>query len=412
MAYINEHFLKLQAGYLFPEIGRRVNEFSQANPDKAENLIRCGIGDVTEALPTAVIEALHAAVDEMGNRETFRGYAPELGYDFLREAIAEHDYAKRGTDISSDEIFVSDGAKCDTANILDILGDQNHIAITDPVYPVYLDTNVMAGHAGSADDDGQFEGIIYLPCTAENNFVPAIPEQKADLIYLCYPNNPTGATATTEQLATWVDYAKAHSSIILYDAAYEAFIQEPDVPHSIFEIDGARECAIEFRSFSKNAGFTGTRCAFTVVPRELTASDGAGNKHALHSLWARRVATKFNGTSYPIQRAAAAVYTEAGQAQVSDLINHYMGNAKILCEAARSAGLEVFGGTNAPYIWVKTPNSAPSWDIFDKVLNEASVVVTPGAGFGNAGEGYFRISAFNSRENAEEVARRIQAMNW
>ena len=412
MAFINEHFLKLQAGYLFPEIGRRVNEFSQANPDKAENLIRCGIGDVTEPLPTAVIEALHAAVDEMGKRETFRGYAPELGYDFLREAIAEHDYAKRGMDIGSDEIFVSDGAKCDTANILDILGDQNRIAITDPVYPVYLDTNVMAGHTGPADDDGQFEGIIYLPCTTENNFVPAIPEQKADLIYLCYPNNPTGATATREQLANWVDYAKAHNSIILYDAAYEAFIQEPDVPHSIFEIDGARECAIEFRSFSKNAGFTGTRCAFTVVPKELTASDGAGNEHALHSLWARRVATKFNGTSYPIQRAAAAVYTEAGQAQVTDLINHYMGNATILCEAARSASLEVFGGTNAPYIWVKTPNGAPSWDIFDKVLNETSVVVTPGAGFGNAGEGYFRISAFNSRKNAEEVAKRIQAMNW
>ncbi len=412
MAYINEHFLKLQDGYLFPEIGRRVSEFSQANPDKAENLIRCGIGDVTEALPAAVIEALHAAVDEMGKRETFRGYAPELGYDFLREAIAEHDYTKRGMDIGADEIFVSDGAKCDTANILDILGSQNRIAITDPVYPVYLDTNVMAGHTGPADDDGQFEGIIYLPCTAENNFVPAIPEQKADLIYLCYPNNPTGATATREQLAAWVGYAKANSSIILYDAAYEAFIQEPEVPHSIFEIDGARECAIEFRSFSKNAGFTGTRCAFTVVPRELTASDGAGNEHALHSLWARRVATKFNGTSYPIQRAAAAVYTEAGQAQVNDLINHYIGNAKILYEAAHSAGLEVFGGTNAPYIWVKTPNGAPSWDIFDKVLNEASVVITPGAGFGNAGEGYFRISAFNSRDNAEEVAKRIQAMNW
>jgi len=412
MAYINEHFLKLQAGYLFPEIGRRVNEFSQANPDKAENLIRCGIGDVTEALPEAVIEALHSAVDEMGKRETFRGYAPELGYDFLREAIAEHDYTKRGMDIGPDEIFVSDGAKCDTANILDILGNQNRIAITDPVYPVYLDTNVMAGHTGPADDGGQFEGIIYLPCTADNNFVPAIPEQKADLIYLCYPNNPTGATASKDQLAAWVDYAKGNNSIILYDAAYEAFIQEPDVPHSIFEIEGARECAIEFRSFSKNAGFTGTRCAFTVVPRELRAADSAGNEHALHSLWARRVATKFNGTSYPIQRAAAAVYTEAGQAQVNDLINHYMGNAKILREASRSAGLEVFGGTNAPYIWVKTPNSAPSWDIFDKVLNEASVVITPGAGFGTAGEGYFRISAFNSRSNAEEVAQRLAELNW
>ena len=275
---------------------------------------------MTEALPEAVIDALHGAVDEMGNRDTFRGYAPELGYDFLREAIAEHDYAARGMNINADEIFVSDGAKCDSANILDILGDQNRIAITDPVYPVYLDTNVMAGHTGPADDAGLFEGIIYLPCTAENDFVPAIPDVKADLIYLCYPNNPTGATATKAQLAAWVDYAKVNGSIILYDAAYEAFIQDADVPHSIFEIDGARDCAIEFRSFSKNAGFTGTRCAFTVVPKELTAKDAAGNDHALHGLWARRVATKFNGTSYPIQRAAASVYTDDGKAQVRALI--------------------------------------------------------------------------------------------
>jgi len=412
MAYINEHFLKLKAGYLFPEIGRRVNEFLQANPDKAADLIRCGIGDVTEALPEAVIDALHGAVNEMGNRNTFRGYAPELGYDFLREAIAENDYAARGMNINADEIFVSDGAKCDSANILDILGDQNRIAITDPVYPVYLDTNVMAGHTGPADDAGLFEGIIYLPCTAENDFVPAIPDEKADLIYLCYPNNPTGATATKAQLAAWVEYAKADGSIILYDAAYEAFIQDADVPHSIFEIDGARDCAIEFRSFSKNAGFTGTRCAFTVVPKELTAKDAAGNDHALHGLWARRVATKFNGTSYPIQRAAAAVYTDAGKAQVRALIEHYMGNAKILREATAAAGLDVYGGTNAPYIWVKTPHGAPSWDIFDKVLNEAAVVITPGAGFGTAGEGYFRISAFNSRENAEEVAKRMGALAW
>jgi len=412
MAYINEHFLKLKAGYLFPEIGRRVNEFTQANPHKATGLIRCGIGDVTEALPEAVIEALHAAVDEMGNRKTFRGYAPELGYEFLREAIAEHDYAARGMDISAAEIFVSDGAKCDSANILDILGSQNRIAITDPVYPVYLDTNVMAGHTGPADDAGLFEGIIYLPCTDANDFVPAIPKEKADLIYLCYPNNPTGATATKAQLAAWVDYAKANDSIILYDAAYEAFIQGADVPHSIFEIEGARDCAIEFRSFSKNAGFTGTRCAFTVVPKGLTAKDAEGNDHSLHALWGRRVATKFNGTSYPIQRAAAAVYTEAGQAQVRSLIDHYMGNAKLLREAVANAGLEVFGGTNAPYIWVKTPNGTPSWDIFDKVLNEAAVVITPGAGFGTAGEGYFRISAFNSRANAEEVAQRIDAMAW
>ena len=412
MAYINEHYLKLQAGYLFPEIGRRVNEFSQANPDAAARLIRCGIGDVTEARPAACVEALHAAVDEMANRDSFRGYGPELGYEFLREAIAENDFAARGVKVSADEIFISDGAKCDTANILDILGHQNRIAITDPVYPVYLDTNVMAGHTGNANDAGQYEGIVYLPCTAENNFVPAFPAGKADIIYLCYPNNPTGATATREQLANWVTYAKENDAIILYDAAYEAFIQDNDVPHSIYEIEGARDCAIEFRSFSKNAGFTGTRCAFTVVPKELTGKDAEGNEHGLHGLWARRMATKFNGTSYPIQKAAAAVYSENGKKQVAELVAHYMGNAKILREAASASGLDVYGGTNAPYIWVKTPGGTPSWDIFDKVLNDASVVITPGAGFGSAGEGYFRISAFNSRANAEEVAHRISELNW
>tara|TARA_B100001939_G_scaffold319255_1_gene307268 strand:- start:426 stop:1664 length:1239 start_codon:yes stop_codon:yes gene_type:complete len=412
MAYINEHYLKLQAGYLFPEIGRRVNEFSQANPDAAARLIRCGIGDVTEALPAACVEALHAAVDEMANRDSFRGYGPELGYEFLREAIAENDFAARGVKVSADEIFISDGAKCDTANILDILGHQNRIAITDPVYPVYLDTNVMAGHTGNANDAGQYEGIVYLPCTAENNFVPAFPAEKADIIYLCYPNNPTGATATREQLASWVTYAKENDAIILYDAAYEAFIQDNDVPHSIYEIEGARDCAIEFRSFSKNAGFTGTRCAFTVVPKELSGKDAEGNEHGLHGLWARRMATKFNGTSYPIQKAAAAVYSENGKKQVAELVAHYMGNAKILREAASASGLDVYGGTNAPYIWVKTPGGTPSWDIFDKVLNDASVVITPGAGFGSAGEGYFRISAFNSRANAEEVAHRISELNW
>ena len=412
MAYINEHYLKLQAGYLFPEIGRRVNEFTQANPDAAARLIRCGIGDVTEALPAACVEALHSAVDEMANRDTFRGYGPELGYEFLREAIAQNDFSARGVNVGADEIFISDGAKCDTANILDILGHQNRIAITDPVYPVYLDTNVMAGHTGNANDAGQYEGIVYLPCTAENNFVPAFPAEKADIIYLCYPNNPTGATATREQLAGWVAYAKENDAIILYDAAYEAFIQDSDVPHSIYEIEGARDCAIEFRSFSKNAGFTGTRCAFTVVPKELTGKDAEGNEHGLHGLWARRMATKFNGTSYPIQKAAAAVYSEAGKTQVAELVAHYMGNAKILREAASASGLDVYGGTNAPYIWVKTPDGAPSWDIFDKVLNDASVVITPGAGFGSAGEGYFRISAFNSRANAEEVAKRISELNW
>jgi len=412
MAYINDNYLKLQAGYLFPEIGRRVNEFTQANPAAATRLIRCGIGDVTEALPEACTNALHAAVDEMSNRDTFKGYGPELGYDFLREAIAHGDFASRGVEVSPSEIFISDGAKCDTANILDILGHQNRIAITDPVYPVYLDTNVMAGHTGETDSGGQYEGIIYLPCTAENNFVPAFPEAKADVIYLCYPNNPTGATATKEQLTNWVTYAKENDSIILYDAAYEAFIQDNEVPHSIYEIDGARNCAIEFRSFSKNAGFTGTRCAFTIVPTELTGKDNHGNAHSLHSLWARRMATKFNGTSYPIQKAAAAVYTDEGRKQVTDLVKHYMGNAKILREAACNSGLEVFGGINAPYIWIKTPNGTPSWDIFDKFLKEASVVITPGAGFGAAGEGYFRISAFNSRSNAEEVAMRIGKLNW
>jgi len=412
MAYINEHYLKLQAGYLFPEIGRRVKEFTEANPMAAARLIRCGIGDVTEALPAACTEALHAAVDEMADRETFKGYGPEHGYDFLREAISENDFHARGINVTADEIFVSDGAKCDTANILDILGHQNRIAITDPVYPVYLDTNVMAGHTGDADDAGQYGGIIYLPCTAENNFVPATPDLKADIIYLCYPNNPTGATATRDQLANWVAYAQENDALILFDAAYEAFIQDADIPHSIYEIAGARDCAIEFRSFSKNAGFTGTRCAFTVIPKELTGTDAKGNAHSLHSLWSRRTATKFNGTSYPIQKAAAAVYSEAGKTQVQELITHYMGNAKILREAASTAGFETFGGTNAPYIWLKTPNAAPSWDIFDRVLNEAAVVITPGAGFGNAGEGYFRISAFNSRANAEEVAKRIGDMAW
>jgi LL-diaminopimelate aminotransferase len=412
MAYINEHYLKLQAGYLFPEIGRRVKEFTEANPVAAARLIRCGIGDVTEALPAACTEALHAAVDEMADRETFKGYGPEHGYDFLREAISDNDFQARGVNVTADEIFVSDGAKCDTANILDILGHQNRIAITDPVYPVYLDTNVMAGHTGDANDAGQYGGIIYLPCTAENNFVPATPDEKADIIYLCYPNNPTGATATREQLADWVAYAKENNALILFDAAYEGFIQDADIPHSIYEIDGARDCAIEFRSFSKNAGFTGTRCAFTVIPKELTGTDAEGNPHSLHALWSRRTATKFNGTSYPIQKAAEAVYSDAGKTQVQELITHYMGNAKILREAASAAGLKVFGGTNAPYIWLKTPNGTPSWNLFDRVLNEAAVVITPGAGFGNAGEGYFRISAFNSRANAEEVAERIGAMAW
>ena len=412
MAQVNDNYLKLKAGYLFPEIARRVNGFCEANPEAAARLIRCGIGDVTEPLPSAVIKAVHAAIDEMGNRDTFRGYGPEQGYPFLREAIAANDYAAHGLDISADEIFVSDGAKCDSANFLDILGAGNRIAVMDPVYPVYVDTNVMVGHTGEADENAQYGGLVYLPCTAENEFVPAIPEEAVDVIYLCYPNNPTGTVASRQQLEAWVEYARKHSAIILYDAAYAAFVQDESVPASIYEISGARECAVEFRSFSKNGGFTGTRCAFTVVPKGLTGKAGDGSDVELHGLWARRQSTKFNGVSYPIQRGAEALYSEEGKAQVAELITHYMGNAKILCDGARAAGLTVYGGTNAPYIWVKCPEGVGSWDAFDKVLNEANVVITPGSGFGSQGEGYFRISAFNSRANAEEVASRLQTLQW
>ncbi|MGB2351299.1 MAG: LL-diaminopimelate aminotransferase [Akkermansiaceae bacterium] len=405
---INENFLKLKAGYLFPEIGRRVTAWTEANPDKAGQLIRCGIGDVTEPLPQAVRDAMHAAVDEQGDRATFRGYGPEQGYDFLREAIVENQFA--GLGISADEVFISDGSKCDTGNILDIFGQGNKIAITDPVYPVYVDTNVMAGNTGEADENGAYEGLIYLPCTAENGFVPAIPDEKADLIYLCYPNNPTGTTATREQLEAWVAYAKANGSIILYDAAYEAFVQDPEVPRSIFEIEGAHDCAIEFRSFSKNGGFTGVRCAYTVIPKTLTVTTSTGEEVSLHSLWNRRHATKFNGASYPVQRGAAAVFSPEGKAQVSTLIEHYMGNAALLRKACQDAGLTVFGGENAPYVWVQCPEGVDSWGMFDKMLEEAQVVITPGAGFGAAGEGYFRISSFNTRENVEEVCRRIAAL--
>lgn len=405
---INENFLKLKAGYLFPEIGRRVNAWTEANPDKTSKLIRCGIGDVTEPLPQAVRDAMHAAVDEQGERDTFRGYGPEQGYDFLREAIVENQFA--GLNISADEVFISDGSKCDTGNILDIFGQGNKIAITDPVYPVYVDTNVMAGNTGEADENGAYEGLIYLPCTAENGFVPAIPDQKADLIYLCYPNNPTGTTATREQLEAWVAYAKANDAIILYDAAYEAFVQDSSIPRSIFEIEGAHDCAIEFRSFSKNGGFTGVRCAYTVIPKTLTATTSTGEEVSLHSLWNRRHATKFNGASYPVQRGAAAVFSPEGKAQVSALIEHYMGNAALLRKACQDAGLTVFGGENAPYVWVQCPEGVDSWGMFDKMLEEAQVVITPGAGFGAAGEGYFRISSFNTRENVEEVCQRIAAL--
>lgn len=412
MATLNSNYLKLKAGYLFPEIARRVKVFTEANPEATARLIRCGIGDVTEPLPGAVREAMHAAVDEMGTREGFHGYGPEQGYEFLRTAIAQHDYRDRGLEIADDEIFISDGSKCDGGAILDILGDENKIAVMDPVYPVYVDTNVMAGHTGEAREDGSYEGISYLECTAENGFVPAIPEKKFDVIYLCFPNNPTGAVASREQLTAWVAYAREHGSILLYDAAYEAYISDPAVPHSIYEIPGARECAIEFRSFSKNGGFTGTRCAFTVVPKSVMALSSTGESRPLHPLWHRRFTTKFNGVSYVTQRGAAALYSKQGKAEVAALISGYMGNAAILREAVAASGLKVYGGVNAPYIWVKGPAGVTSWQIFDRMLSEANIVVTPGSGFGRAGEGYFRISAFNSREKALEAAARIKSMVW
>ena len=410
MAYLNDNYLKLRAGYLFPEIARRVKAFCDAHPEAAKRLIRCGIGDVTEALPEAVRLAMHQAVDELGVRDTFRGYGPEQGYDFLRHAIAQNDYRNHGLDVADDEIFVSDGSKCDCGNILDILGHNNRIAVMDPVYPVYVDTNVMAGHTGEADASGTYAGLLYLPCTEANNFVADVPEERADVVYLCFPNNPTGSVATRAQLEAWVAYALKHRALLLYDAAYEAYISEPGIPHSIYEIPGARECAIEFRSFSKNGGFTGTRCAFTVVPKTLMATTASGESHPLHPLWNRRMSTKFNGVPYIVQRGAEALYSEAGKAQVSALISHYMGNAALLRQAAQDAGLHVWGGVNAPYLWVRTPEGVNSWQMFDRMLHEANVVITPGSGFGSAGEGYFRISAFNSRANVEEVARRLKAL--
>ncbi len=405
MATINDNYLKLKAGYLFPEIARRVNTFAEANP--TAQIIKLGIGDVTEPLPQACRHAMSTAVEDMGERASFRGYGPEQGYGWLREKIAAADFQARGCEVDASEIFISDGSKCDTGNILDIFGKNNTIAVTDPVYPVYVDTNVMAGHTGPANEAGEYEGLVYLPITADNNFTAVIPSQKVDLIYLCFPNNPTGATASKAYLKTWVDYAQANGSIILFDAAYEAFITDPELPHSIYEIEGARNCAIEFRSFSKNAGFTGTRCALTVVPKTLTAKATDGSDVELWKLWNRRQSTKFNGVSYIIQRGAEAVYSEVGKAQVKALVSFYLENAKIIREKLAAAGLEVYGGIHAPYIWVKTPNNLSSWDFFDKLLYNCHVVGTPGSGFGAAGEGYFRISAFNSRENVEEAMKRI-----
>ena len=405
MTYINDNYLKLTGGYLFAEIARRVKKFCDEHP--SAKVIRLGIGDVTEPLGPAVIQAMHAAIDEMAVRSSFRGYGPEQGYDFLREAIAKNDYQSRGANIDADEIFVSDGSKCDTANVLDIFGAGNVVAVLDPVYPVYVDTNVMAGHTGPADATGRYGGLVYLPVTAENNFVPELPKQRVDLIYLCYPNNPTGVAATKEMLKRWVDYAHQNGSIILYDAAYEAYITDPSIPHSIYEIDGASEVALEFRSFSKTAGFTGVRCAFTVIPKGLKGKTRDGREASIHSLWNRRHSTKFNGVSYPVQRGAEAIYSPEGKRQVRETIEFYLTNARLVREALTKLGIQVYGGVNAPYVWLKTPGKLSSWDFFDKLLREAHLVGTPGSGFGTCGEGYFRLSAFNSRANVEEATHRF-----
>ena len=408
MAFINENYLKLQAGYLFPEIGRRVNEFVKANPGK--KVIRMGIGDVTQPLVPSVVKAFHEGVEEMAKRETFKGYGPEQGYGFLREAIAVNAFNARDVDISADEIFISDGSKCDTGNIQEIFGHDNKIAIGDPVYPVYADTTVMAGKTGICQPNGYYDGIIYMPCTAENHFIPELPTETPDLIFLCFPNNPTGAVASKEELKKWVDYALENKSIILFDAAYEAFITDDSIPHSIYEIEGAKKVALEFRSLSKTAGFTGTRLAYTVIPNELVAYDKQGNPHQVSKLWNRRHTTKFNGVSYPVQKAAAAIFTEEGKKEVQAVIDYYMENAKIMKNSLAENGYDVFGGENAPYIWVKTKNGMKSWEFFDKLLNEANVVGTPGSGFGPAGEGYFRFSAFADRENVLEAMERIKRL--
>ncbi|MCH8132321.1 MAG: LL-diaminopimelate aminotransferase [Myxococcales bacterium] len=406
MAHINENFRKLQAGYLFPEIGRRVKAFSEANPNAP--IIRLGIGDVTLPLAPAVVAAMHEAVDEMGTAAGFHGYGPENGYDFLLEPIVEHDFRARSVEISTDEVFVSDGSKQDSGNIQEIFGQDCRIAVTDPTYPVYVDTNVMAGRTGEADEQGRFEGIVYLPSTAENDFMPGPPDQTVEIAYLCSPNNPTGAVASRENLEAWVAWARKNDAVIIFDAAYDAFIQDPALPHSIYEIEGARECAIEMRSFSKRAGFTGVRCAYTVVPKELTGSTSSGERVALRDLWSRRHATKFNSVAYVVQRAAAAVYSPEGRKQTAEQVAYYMANAAQLREGLGAAGFKLFGGEHAPYIWMQTPAGLSSWDCFDRLLNDANVVATPGSGFGASGEGYIRISAFNSRENVEEAVVRIR----
>lgn len=404
MVKINDNYLKLPGSYLFSTIGKKVAAYTAANPDK--QIIRLGIGDVTQPLAPAIIDALHGAVDEMADAATFKGYAPDLGYEFLRSAIAKNDYADRGCDISADEIFVSDGAKCDSGNIQEIFSVDNKIAVCDPVYPVYVDTNVMAGRTGTYDPKAEtWSDVIYMPCTADNNFAPDLPKETPDIIYLCFPNNPTGATITKAQLQDWVDYANKVGAVIIYDAAYEAYISEDDVAHSIYECEGARTCAIELRSFSKNAGFTGVRLGFTVIPKDLVV-DGT----ALHALWARRHGTKYNGAPYIVQKAGEAVYSDAGKEQLKAQVAYYMDNAKIIYEGLKGAGYTVSGGVNAPYIWLKTPDKMTSWEFFDYLLETANVVGTPGSGFGPSGEGYFRLTAFGSRENTVAAMERIKAL--
>jgi len=405
MAAINENFLKLKAGYLFPEISRRIRAHKAKNPDA--KIISLGIGDVTQPLPPAVISAMKKAVDDQANGNTLRGYGPEQGYDFLIDAIIENDYRARGVDIEPKEVFISDGSKCDTGNIQEIFGGDNVIAITDPSYPVYVDSNVMAGRTGPANEIGQYEKIVYMPCTDDNNFIPDLPDRAVDIIYLCFPNNPTGAVATAEQLKDWVEFARVHKSIIFFDAAYESFITDTSIPHSIFEVEGAKEVAIEFRSFSKTAGFTGVRCAFTIVPGQLKAFTKDGRMVMVNPLWNRRHSTKFNGASYISQRGAAAIYTPEGKKQTKKIIDLYLSNAKLICDSLSKLGYKVYGGRNAPYIWLKTPDGVGSWDFFDRLLTKANVVSTPGSGFGPSGEGYLRLSAFAKQDDVEEAMQRF-----
>lgn len=411
MSRLNENYLKLPGSYLFAEIADRVASFKNEKPDA--DVISLGIGDVTKPLVPAVVEAIHKAADEMGQEDTFRGYGPYQGYDFLAEKIIKHDFNRYGIELSTDEIFISDGAKSDCANFQEIFGQDNVVAVLDPVYPVYVDSNAMAGRTGNYDSNtGKWTNLVYLPCTADNGFVPALPEKKVDIIYLCYPNNPTGTVLTKEQLKIWVDYARENKAVILFDAAYESYITEKDIPHSIYEVEGAKDVAVEFRSYSKNAAFTGTRCAYTVVPKNVKAYTEKGEAVALNGLWNRRQTTKFNGVPYIVQRGAEAVYSEEGQKQIHEVISYYMENAKIIRNGIESMGLSVYGGINAPYIWLKTPDGYDSWQFFDKLLKEAFVVGTPGVGFGPSGQGYFRLTAFGSRENTEKAIKRIKNINF